>query len=53
MKQVIAEHHEEAKKKGLRIVPCCGFDSTPFDLGALLVSRMLRLAGAYAGEPKS
>lgn len=44
VKQVIAEHHEEAKKKGLRIVPCCGFDSTPFDLGALLVSRRLATA---------
>ncbi|PRW56953.1 saccharopine dehydrogenase isoform B [Chlorella sorokiniana] len=37
VKEVIAAHHEEAKSKGLRIVPCCGFDSTPFDLGALLV----------------
>jgi hypothetical protein len=35
-------YHEEASRKGLRIVPCCGFDSTPFDLGALLVVNHMR-----------
>lgn len=44
MKKVIVEHHEEAQKKGLRIVPCCGFDSTPFDLGALLVRAVADVA---------
>lgn len=39
MRRLIAKHHEEAAAKKLRIVPCCGFDSAPFDLGALLVSR--------------
>lgn len=37
VKEMIAAHHEAAAAKGLRIVPCCGFDSIPFDLGALLV----------------
>jgi short subunit dehydrogenase-like uncharacterized protein len=35
--KIIRAYHEEAARKNLRIVPCCGFDSTPFDLGALLV----------------
>ena len=42
MKTVVDTHHEEAARKGLRIVPCCGFDSTPFDLGALLVVNHMR-----------
>lgn len=28
-------HHEEAKRSGARIVHSCGFDSIPYDLGAL------------------
>ena len=42
VKTVVDTHHEEAARKGLRIVPCCGFDSTPFDLGALLVVNHMR-----------
>ena len=51
VKQVIAEHHEEAAQKGLRIVPCCGFDSTPFDLGALLVRGLVEWWSGRVGEP--
>jgi short subunit dehydrogenase-like uncharacterized protein len=29
VKQMIDKHHEQAKAKGLRIVPCCGYDSVP------------------------
>ncbi len=39
---MIAAYHEEAAAKRVRIVPCCGFDSTPFDLGALLVIDYMR-----------
>ena len=42
MKTIVDSYHEEAARKGLRIVPCCGFDSTPFDLGALLVVNHMR-----------
>ena len=33
IRQMIDEHHEEASRKGVRIVHCCGFDSIPSDLG--------------------
>ena len=33
VRQMIAKHHEEAKQKGVRIVPACGYDSIPSDLG--------------------
>ena len=45
---MIGAHHEAAAAKGLRIVPCCGFDSIPFDLGALLV-RGWRAVGLLVG----
>jgi len=35
--QLIRDFHDEAAKTNVRIVPCCGYDSTPSDLGALLV----------------
>ena len=33
VKQMIDQHHLEAKKKGIRIIPSCGYDSVPSDLG--------------------
>ncbi len=36
-------HHEEAQRQHLKIVPCCGFDSVPADLGALFT--VLQLPG--------
>jgi short subunit dehydrogenase-like uncharacterized protein len=35
---VIDRHHEQAAADSTRIVPCCGFDSVPSDIGALLVA---------------
>lgn len=34
---VIDAHHEEAARRGVRIVHCCGFDSIPSDLGVHMV----------------
>jgi short subunit dehydrogenase-like uncharacterized protein len=39
---LIARHHEPAAARGVRIVPCCGFDSVPSDLGTWLLVRRLR-----------
>ncbi len=36
---LIDRHHAQAAKEGTRIVPCCGFDSVPSDIGAWLVTR--------------
>lgn len=42
---VIERHHDEAAAKGLRLVPCCGFDSIPHDLGVLYTVQQLRAHG--------
>jgi short subunit dehydrogenase-like uncharacterized protein len=42
VRRMIDSHHDEAAAGGTRIVPCCGFDSVPSDLGAWLVARTLR-----------
>ena len=38
---VVERYHERARERGLRVVPCCGFDSVPHDLGAMLAVRAL------------
>ena len=45
---LIDAHHEAAAQSGTRIVPCCGFDSVPSDLGAWLAAQALWQAH---GEP--
>ncbi len=42
VRQMIDRHHADAAKSGTRIVPGCGFDSVPSDLGAWLVARALQ-----------
>jgi short subunit dehydrogenase-like uncharacterized protein len=43
VRQMIDQHHARATKDGTRIVPGCGFDSVPSDLGAYLAAQeMLR-----------
>lgn len=37
IRRMIDEHHDEATQTGARIVHCCGFDSIPSDLGALML----------------
>ncbi|KAL3150904.1 hypothetical protein ABBQ32_000654 [Trebouxia sp. C0010 RCD-2024] len=33
--RMAAAHHTEAARRGVKIVPCCGFDSIPSDIGTL------------------
>jgi short subunit dehydrogenase-like uncharacterized protein len=42
VRDLIDRHHEEASHNGTRIVPCCGFDSVPSDIGAWLVVQAMR-----------
>jgi short subunit dehydrogenase-like uncharacterized protein len=42
IRQLIDRHHAQALADGTRIIPCCGFDSIPSDLGAWLMSRHIR-----------
>jgi len=39
VKEMITMHHEEAQKKSIRIIPSCGFDSIPSDLGSFFAAR--------------
>ena len=39
VKGLIEKHHDEAVSKGVRIVPSCGFDSIPSDLGSFYAIR--------------
>lgn len=42
IRRMIDEHQETAKKSGARIVPCCGFDSIPSDLGVYFLQSEAR-----------
>ncbi|KAH9598416.1 Saccharopine dehydrogenase [Trypanosoma melophagium] len=37
VRQVAERFHEEAKKQGITLVSCCGFDSVPADIGNYVV----------------
>jgi short subunit dehydrogenase-like uncharacterized protein len=39
MKQLIDRYHAQAAEEGTRIVPACGFDSVPSDLGSFFAVR--------------
>jgi short subunit dehydrogenase-like uncharacterized protein len=41
VRRLIDRHHARAAADGTRIVPCCGFDSVPSDLGTFLVAQAL------------
>lgn len=45
VRRLIDTHHAKAAAEGTRIVPMCGFDSVPSDLGAWLVADALRARG--------
>ena len=40
--QLIKFHHQRARLDGTRIIPFCGFDSVPSDLGAMLMARRVQ-----------
>jgi short subunit dehydrogenase-like uncharacterized protein len=42
IRQMIDSHHEQALANSTRIVPGCGFDSVPSDLGAYLLLREMK-----------
>jgi short subunit dehydrogenase-like uncharacterized protein len=54
VRDLIDRHHDRAAAEGTRIIPCCGFDSIPSDLGAYLVVRhMQKKLGIDCREVKS
>ncbi len=51
--EMLAAHGESAKKSGARIIPCCGFDSVPSDLGVWLLQNLaLKHSGSAASRVK-
>src|SRR5438445_1111591 len=42
VRDLIDRHHDRAAADGTRIIPCCGFDSIPSDLGTYLVVRHIQ-----------
>ncbi|KAG0164967.1 hypothetical protein DFQ28_009832 [Apophysomyces sp. BC1034] len=42
IKQIIDRFHEEAKQNHVLIVPACGFDSVPSDLGTFMVAQYMK-----------
>jgi short subunit dehydrogenase-like uncharacterized protein len=51
MREIAARYHAAAAARGTRIVPACGFDSVPSDLGAMLMTRALgETLAAESGE---
>ena len=42
VRSLIDRYQAQAALDGTRIIPCCGFDSVPSDLGAMLVARDLQ-----------
>ena len=53
VRSLVDRHHAQAAADGTRIIPCCGFDSVPSDLGAYLVARHLGNAGSQCREVKA
>lgn len=54
IKSLIDRHDPQAASDGTRIVPACGFDSVPSDLGAYVVTRHVRSAfGVACNEVKA
>lgn len=42
IRRIIDAHHDAARAAGVRVVPTCGFDSIPSDLGAFVVASFAR-----------
>jgi short subunit dehydrogenase-like uncharacterized protein len=42
VRTLIDRYHDQAATDGTRIIPCCGFDSVPSDLGTYLVVEYMR-----------
>jgi short subunit dehydrogenase-like uncharacterized protein len=42
IKELCDRYHDRAAADGTRIIPCCGFDSVPSDLGTYLVVRYIQ-----------
>lgn len=51
IERAMLEHHEAAKASGALIVPTCGFDSVPCDMGVVHAERVFRRRHPGLGAP--
>ena len=51
--EMIKSYHDQAQSKGLRIIPGCGFDSVPSDIGTLWLVQSLKEKGLATSKVKS
>lgn len=42
MREIAQRYHADAASRRIRVVPACGFDSVPSDLGAMLMAQAVR-----------
>jgi short subunit dehydrogenase-like uncharacterized protein len=42
VQQMIARHHRAAKSAKLKIIPCCGYESLPFDMATLWMAEQVK-----------
>lgn len=52
VRRLIDRHHASAAAAGVRVIPFCGFDSVPSDLGVLLLADHFRRRGTELREAK-
>ena len=53
IRRMIDQHHEAARRKKVRIVHCCGFDSIPSDMGVYYLQEKAReTRGEYCEQVK-
>jgi short subunit dehydrogenase-like uncharacterized protein len=53
VRDLMDRYHDRAAADGTRIIPCCGFDSVPSDLGTYLVARHIqKVLGSDCREVK-
>jgi short subunit dehydrogenase-like uncharacterized protein len=48
IQRLVRERHASARRAGVKIIPCAGYEALPFDLATLWAASQLR---AHAGEP--
>jgi len=53
VRRIIDRYHDTAVETGARIVPFCGFDSVPSDIGTLLLVEHFRSMGQGTAEVKA
>ena len=53
VRSLIDRHHEQAAADGTRIIPCCGFDSVPSDLGAWMLAQHFQALGEACVDVKA